>query len=200
MTTAPLVVFLDSDMIADQDLAESVASAFDADVDLAHAVIPERSFGANFWGRCKALEKELYLGDATVEAARAFRRDAFEAVGGYNESLTGPEDWDLPDRLRREGFRGGRVSAGVRHDEGAPSLRQLYVKKRYYAAGVRSFIDADKSNARSRLVRISLVRHPTRLARHPALAVGLFVVKLVELAAVLVGARARPEPSATPAD
>jgi hypothetical protein len=49
-------------------------------------------------------------------ATAAFRRDAVRAVGGYDESLPGYEDWDLYLRLHKAGY-------GI---EVAPVVAQLY--------------------------------------------------------------------------
>ena len=51
-------------------------------------IIPEQTFGDGFWTKCRVLEKSLYVGNESVEAARAFRREVFDGVGGWNENLT----------------------------------------------------------------------------------------------------------------
>ena len=57
-----------------------------------------------------------------MEAARAFRRGAFESVGGYDEALNAGEDWDLSERVTRSGGAMGRIKAELIHDEGRVGL------------------------------------------------------------------------------
>jgi glycosyltransferase involved in cell wall biosynthesis len=64
-------------------------------------VIPEESFGIGFWAACKALERSYYLGVPWIESARFFEKKAFQAIGGYDETLTGPEDFELPQRMKQ---------------------------------------------------------------------------------------------------
>ena len=87
MASGEAVVFVDSDMVLDPDVAaESLAILADRP-ELGALVIPERSFGPGFLAASRALEKELYLGADGVEAARVFRRRAFAATDGYDERI-----------------------------------------------------------------------------------------------------------------
>ncbi|MER3410477.1 MAG: hypothetical protein C4306_10395 [Thermoleophilia bacterium] len=87
--TGEFLVFIDADMRLSPRVAEEVVAVFRSEASLEALVIPECSVGKGLWARCRALEKEVYLGDAAVEAARAFRREAFEAAGGYDEEIDG---------------------------------------------------------------------------------------------------------------
>jgi glycosyltransferase involved in cell wall biosynthesis len=66
----------------------------------------------------------------------AVRREAFEAVGGFDEGLTtGPEDTDFFYRLRCEGYKIGVAgNAWVYHDPPA-NLRDLLRKSFWYGLG-----------------------------------------------------------------
>lgn len=196
------LVFVDSDMVLEADVAAQVAGAFALDPGLGALVLPELSFGEGFWARCRVLEKRLYLGDATVEAARAFRREAFEAAGGYDVALVGGEDWDLHDRVRRDGWRVGRVEAHVHHDEGRPTLGGTFRKKRYYGSTVMPYLARHRGVGARRVSRSALVRQPSRFVRRPATSFGLVGLKAVELAGLALGvldARRSPAPPAPPA-
>lgn len=187
-SSGDVVVFIDSDMVVGVAVAGQVMDVFAADPAVGAVVIPERSFGEGFWAQCKALEKSLYVGDASVEAARAFRRADIDAVGGWNEHLTAAEDWDLDDRIRARGVAVGRVSAFIGHDEGRLRLRGTFAKKRYYGRWLAAYLDERPDGAR-RLRRTALVRHPTRLLRHPVRAAGMVTMKGVEAAGMLAGMR-----------
>lgn len=181
------LVFVDSDMVLDPDVAGEVVRVFESNPLAGALVLPELAFGTGFWARCRVSEKRLYLGDPDVEAARAFRREAFDAVGGYDTSLTGPEDWDLPDRLQSSGWAVGRIAAYVHHDEGRISLRETFRKKRYYGRTVGSYVAGHGRVGIRKAARASLFRQPSRFVRQPATAVGLLGLKAVEFTGVALG-------------
>jgi glycosyltransferase involved in cell wall biosynthesis len=178
--------FLDSDMIADPTLAEAIAEGFAGKPRVGALVIPEEAFGDGFWASCRTLEKRLYRGDARVEAARAYRKKVFVAVGGYDEALTGGEDWDLPDRVAEAGWEIGVSAAEVRHDEGRLRLGETFRKKRYYGASVPAYLAKQRAVGRRRLNRVAFL---ARALRHsPRLGGGILILKSVEAVGLLVGA------------
>jgi glycosyltransferase involved in cell wall biosynthesis len=191
------VLFLDSDMVLDENV---VRAAVDVARTGAEAVaVPETSFGAGFWSACKAFERSFYEHDEVTSAARFFRRALALRVGGYDESLTGPEDWDLSIRVTGSmpiAFASARIS----HDEGTQSLAGLCSKKYYYGRSMPAFVRKHGDEALKRLspFRSSLLRGLGRLLRHPALAGGLLIMKSMEFAGGLAGMLdARPSRSGT---
>jgi arabinofuranan 3-O-arabinosyltransferase len=153
-------------------------------------VIPEVSFGEGYWTACKALERSCYIGDDTIEAARFFTRAAFDAAGGFDESIpAGPEDWDIHERVRGEGVRVGRTAARIWHDEGRLTLRQTMRTKFYYGTSAAVYMRRHAGVARrqARLIRPAFIRHWRRLARHPLLTAGMLAMKALELAAGAAG-------------
>jgi GT2 family glycosyltransferase len=169
-------------------LAAQIAATFDERPDLGALIIPERSFGDGFWTKCRVLEKSLYVGNESVEAARAFRREVFEAVGGWNENLTAAEDWDLDDRIRNHGVQVGRVHAFIWHDEGTLRLRGTFGKKRYYGQWIAAYLDAHDDGSR-RIRRSGLLDKKGELLRHPILTTGMVTLKSVEAAGIYAGMR-----------
>lgn len=180
---ADVIVFVDSDMILGDRIAAEAASLLQADEAVGAAVIPEYSVGRGYLARCRALERRINVGDPAVEAARIFRRSAFEAVGGYSEQLTGPEDYDLPDRIKDAGWKISRIDDSIQHDEGRISLIHLFRKKRYYGRGVGRYL---RTRERS-LVRWSYWGKAWMLQREPWLVPGLLVLKVVDLVGIATG-------------
>lgn len=200
-SSGEFLLFVDSDMVLEPAVAEEVFRAFRAQPDIEALVIPERSVGVGFWARCRALEKELYLGDPDVEAARAFRRAAFDAAGGYDEGIHGGgEDWDLPERVIGAGGAIDRVEAGVLHDEGRLTLRAVLAKKLYYGRTLARYIRKHPGRAVRKIARRAFLCRVNLLAREPAHALGLLTLKGLELVAVTLGmAAGRVQPSQGPA-
>lgn len=186
LATAPVVAIIDSDMVVQPDVARQLRERFARDEGLGAVVLPEYAVGSGMWGACRALEKRLYLGEAEVEAARGFRRTAFVEVGGYDESLTGPEDWDLPDRVLAAGWTLARTTAGVDHHDTVTSLRELFRKKRYYGRGVAAYHQKAGERARP-MTRPSLLHRPALLAERPAITAALAGIKTVEAAGIVLG-------------
>jgi glycosyltransferase involved in cell wall biosynthesis len=181
------LLVLDSDMVLDPDVvAQSVAAA--RRCDAAGVVIPELSFGEGFWGACKILERSFYENDGIVTAARFFDRETVVSLGGYDESLTGPEDWDMSIRVCGSP---ATVFAQTRilHDEGRHSLGSLFVRKFYYGRSMPRFIRKHGAIALSRLnpFRRALLRNVFRIFNNPLLGCGLGVMKIVESTGGLLG-------------
>lgn len=184
-----ILLFVDSDMLLTPTVAEDTVRTLARDPEIAALVVPELvKQEGGFWVRCRILEKRAYLGDHRVEAARAFRADWFRDIGGFDETLTGPEDWELTDRTIEAGGRVGRIDAPVLHDESQLSLRLAFSKKRYYG---RSWVDYRRENMRrgaTRLLRPSLARPLRNLPSDPLHVAGLFVLKTSELLGFALGA------------
>ena len=182
-SSGEFVLIVDSDMVLSPRVVQECVEAMRRDGAVA-AIIPETSVGEGFWAACRALERSCYVGDETVEAARFFTREAYLRHGGYDEELTGPEDWDLPARIRRsEPIT--RVEATIEHREGRLRLLALMRKKYYYGRGFGRYIARHPGLASRQLqvVRPAFLRHRRRLARHPRLTAGMLVMKAAEFAA-----------------
>jgi len=58
-------------------------------------------------------------------AARFFRKDVFEAMGGFDEGLMAGEDYDFHNRLLEAGVRIGRIKAKEIHTGEPKSLLEI---------------------------------------------------------------------------
>jgi hypothetical protein len=180
---------LDSDMILEPAVIARCVEVQRATASAA-VVVPERTVGEGFWTAVRALERSCYVGDEDIEAARFFTRDAYLRFSGYDETLSAGEDWDLPARMRSAGESVVRADkVWVLHDEGRVRLMTHLRKKFYYGQTIGGYTRKHKSLARRqfRLIRPAFRRHWKRLARHPVLAVSMFLLKWAELAAGAAG-------------
>lgn len=182
-----VIFFIDSDMELDSTVIEECVKKVREEY---HAVIiPEVSVGQGFWARCKALEKLCYIGDETIEAARVFERKTFESVNGYDEELEAGEDWDLNHRVKKAGFRVGRVYALIKHREGRLSLWETARKKYQYGKTVEKYRRKHPKEAKQqlKLIRPAFIRNWKKLVKDPINAIGLMVLKTCEFGAGGIG-------------
>jgi GT2 family glycosyltransferase len=95
----------------------------------------------------KAFERSFYNkeGDELTDAARFFRKDVFLKAGGYDQTITGPEDWDLPETIMEMGYKVGRLkSSFIYHHERIDSLLSVASKKFYYAIKTHRYLKKHK--------------------------------------------------------
>jgi len=192
--TGKYVLIADSDMCLSPDVVSSSVSAIGSD-SIKAVVMPEQSTGRSFWAKCKALERSFYVGVDWMEAARFFEREVFLEMGGYDESNTGSEDYDLPQRVKEKyGANSiGRASGFIIQDEVDLSLIQSCKKKFYYASSFPKYA-ANKANASTFKKQSGLLRRymlffsqPQKLFKTPIIGMGMLCMKTCEFAAGGVG-------------
>jgi len=182
-----LLFFVDSDMELEPSVIDECIKEIEKGCDA--VVIPEVSVGDSFWAKCKALEKACYAGDNMIEAGRFLRRNAFEDVSGYDAQLEACEDWDLNQRLRKAGYRIGRINALIKHHEGRMGLRETMLKKHYYGTTLERYRNRhpEEASQQLRLIRPAFMKNWKRLAKDPIYALGMFLMKTCEFAAGWLG-------------
>lgn len=181
-----LLFFLDADMeLTPKVVEDCVRKIYQENAE--GVVVPEESKWTNFWGEVKAFERSFYneKGDSITDAARFFSRKIFNEVGGYDESITGPEDWDLPDRVKEAGFKIARSTEVVYHHEQEISLLTLFKKKFYYGLNAHKYLSKHKipviSPKTVYFLRPLFYKNWTKLVRHPVLSISMICMLLVEL-------------------
>ncbi len=124
------VLILDSDMELTKKVVKSCIECIQSKYKL--LIVPERTVGNNLLARVRNFERSMYMGDATIEVARFFERKVFLEFEGYDVSLTGAEDYDLPYRMSKS-YKIGWAKEYILHHEEESTLRNLLHKKYYYA-------------------------------------------------------------------
>lgn len=193
------LVFIDADMILQTKIVEECIHVVQLSKmhkkELIALIIPEISVGTGFWAKCKALERSFYVGVNWIEAARFYKKDAFEKLSGYDETLTGPEDFDIHQRLRD--FFGdaaiGRITLYIQHNEGNLSLWKVMTKKFYYTKNLKQYAlkvsnkgyYKKQSNLFARYVLF--LKNPLLLFRKPLIGLGMLILKTAEFGAGFFG-------------
>ena len=185
-STGEFLLFLDADMELTTKVIEDCVDKILKE-KLEGIVIPEESKWVNFWGEVKTFERSFYSekGDPITDAARFFSKKVFNKVGGYDEAITGPEDWDLPDRIRAAGYKIGRNSQKIYHHEQVVSLINLFKKKFYYGLNAHKYLSKHSipvfSPKTIYFLRPLFYKNWTKLVRHPILALAMVCMLFVEL-------------------
>jgi glycosyltransferase involved in cell wall biosynthesis len=179
-TDAPVLGFVDSDMILSPDVVRDAIGAIEGGA--VAVVVPERTVGEGYWAAVRAYERSFYEGSDAIEAARFYSKVGFELVGGFDEAMTGGEDWDLALRLEDQGAP-VRIEPVILHDEGRVRYLDACRKKAYYANGVALFFAKHGSRGRNLFARRPWLRQPGALVR--PLGLGLVALKIGEASAVL---------------
>jgi len=161
-------LFLDADMILSHTVISQAVTKAEKQ-SLAALYVPEIVLGTSFWSEVRRFERSFYDG-TVVDAVRFLRRHIFLKTGGFDLSLTGPEDWDLDKKIREEGavavlcrYNWERMNRKVKrikkinlknvrkliflstkpviyHNEANFNLMKYLQKKRYYSRSFERYI------------------------------------------------------------
>lgn len=185
------VLILDADMQLTSRVVEEAVKCVSKDPTIKAVIIPEKSIGENYWARCKALERNCYIDNLDdVTAARFYEKELFLNQGGFDEEMTGTEDWDLSQRIGRVA-KIGAIQSVILHNEGVIHLPEQIRKKYYYARTMRSYLKRHPSaflRQANFLFRPAFFRHWRDLIKNPHLTVGMFFLRLCEGLASAAGA------------
>ncbi|HLZ14461.1 MAG TPA: glycosyltransferase [Candidatus Saccharimonadales bacterium] len=186
------VLIIDSDMELDEQVVAACVEWVRTEPGAQALIIPEESFGRGFWAQCKRLERSFYVGQDAIEAARFFAKDLYTRVQGYNEALTGGEDWDLTNRVR-EHTTVGRIAPFIFHNEGHPRFSRTLHKMYYYGRHAQAYFAANPGASALTSQSGPLARYmlffskPHTLLAQPFTAAGMLLLKTGEYAAASAG-------------
>lgn len=181
------LLFLDADMELTPDVLKDCVEICNKDKKIGGVVISEESKAHTFWEKVKAFERSFYneSGDEVTDAARFFKKEVFQKVGGYDETITGPEDWDLPDSVRKLGLKIERIKSVIYHHEEISSPLDLVRKKFYYALKSHRYLSKQKipvfSPKTIYFLRPVFYKHFDKILSHPVLSLGMIIMLLLEL-------------------
>lgn len=183
MAKGDYFLFLDSDMQLTKNVVKACIEKVTKDTLVGAVVIPEKSFGKGFWAKAKVLERRINEGERYFEAARFFSKKVFQAVGGFDEGLTGPEDWDLPQTVAKK-YKIARVQEYILHNEGNPTLFGFARRKYYYGLSVHKYLKKQKLPVLSPktvyFLRPSFYKNFGLLLKEPLVSLGMIIMLLAE--------------------
>ena len=98
------VMFVDADMMLGPYLVEDCIKYLKDSSNIA-LHIPEIVLGTNYFSKVRRFERSFYDG-TVIDGARFFIKKKFNSVGGFDESMSGPEDWDIDKKIKKIGSIG----------------------------------------------------------------------------------------------
>ena len=184
-STGDYVLYIDADMALEPTVVAQCVDALSENPLLAGLYIPERIVGQGFWIKVRTFERSFYDG-TVIDAVRFVPRQLFIAVGGFDSSLFGGEDWDFDKRIRQHGPV-ARISAALSHNEGAFNVAHYLAKKTYYSRSLDAYAakwgrdDPDvkrQLGAGYRFIGVFLERGKfLRLLAHPWLTLAMYYLR-----------------------
>jgi glycosyltransferase involved in cell wall biosynthesis len=175
------VMFVDADMILSPCLVESCVKEMEEDYQSSNLQplisnlkpmtvalhIPEIVLGKKYFSKVRRFERSFYNG-TVIDGARFFLKEAFIKVGGFDEGMSGPEDWDIDKKIKQIGKIGLLDNVGVDcnppnwelygfikergvnpkdygtviyHNEDEFNIKKYLQKKTYYAGSFNTYIN-----------------------------------------------------------
>lgn len=180
------VLYLDSDMSLSNKVVEECVKKMQNHSDIIGLYIPEIIAGNSFWSQIRSFERSFY--NATViDAVRFVRKEDVISIGGFDENLTGPEDWDFDMRIRQIG-KASIISVPLYHHEDEVSITSYVSKKSYYLNSMERYKNKWKNNRDVqkqfspyyRFVGVFIENGKwIKLIRNPILATGVFILRVL---------------------
>jgi glycosyltransferase involved in cell wall biosynthesis len=189
MAQGKYVYRVDSDFILDPTIVEEATRKCEDEGYDAVSVFCASDPTISFWAKVRKLEKDCYKDELLYTGARFFRKEIFEAIGGFREDLIAAEDYDLYNRLKKAGYRIGTIKSQELHVGEPKRLIDIIRKQYYYGSTMKGFLKANRTAGVVQLnpIRLPLIRNWRKFARHPLLTAGFIVYYVVQYASALAG-------------
>ncbi|HUD10930.1 MAG TPA: glycosyltransferase [Candidatus Saccharimonadia bacterium] len=169
--TGEYVYKIDDDFqLAPEVVAECVDKAeHGADAVVAHNSPDTR---VSWISRVRKFEVDMYKYDLTHSSARFVRKDVYEAIGGFNSTITAGEDYDFQNKLNRGGYKTAFIDAETIH-LGEPAKLWPHLYKYYlYGKDFNNYLVYNRDAATKQLAfgRSVYLKHWRSFLRHPVTA------------------------------
>jgi glycosyltransferase involved in cell wall biosynthesis len=180
---------VDSDFVVEPAVVEEAIRRCEVEGFDAVCVHNTSDPSVSFWAKVRKLERDCYADDYLNVAARFFRKEIFEKIGGFDERLIAAEDYDLHNRLLEQGYKITHIKSKEIHIGEPRSLSDIAKKHYYYGKTIGKFIGKNPEKSRKQLspFRAGYVRHRKDFLRHPSLTIGFVVYQSVRYGASFAG-------------
>lgn len=175
------LLFLDADMELSPNVLKSCADHIKKTKSKI-ITIAEMTVGDGLIPRTRRFEREMYMGEENFEVPRLFERDAFFEFEGYDTNLTGPEDYDLPFRMRKK-YKSTRINDYIYHHEENATLGSLLRKKFYYAGQGALYAQKHPELIKTQgtiLFRSVYIKNWRKFVKNPFLGICFLFIRVLE--------------------
>jgi len=178
------VLHIDSDMeLMPEVIEQCILLAESKNVNIGAIIIPERTVGNSTIAQIRMFERSFYR-DTEVEAARFFRKNLVERVGGYDEDITFCEDRTLPQKIQQLGYDvKARIRAEILHHEEHSSISAHLRKKYKYGKSAGNYLRKYKEYWKKQMnpfYRVSIFLKNRRFYSKPSHAIIVLTLKFLE--------------------
>ena len=169
---------VDSDFIVQPTVVAECVKACEKNGLDGIAVHNTSAEGLGFWADVRKYERNSYRDDDLIVAVRFFTKKSWYAVGGFDETLYGPEDYDFHNRFIKAGFKWGRIKAVEKHLGEPKTLWDIYAKHFWYGKQMLFYFKKHPSISFMQFnpIRFSYVRHYKTFLTHPLITIGLIIM------------------------
>ncbi|NJL97081.1 glycosyltransferase [Candidatus Gracilibacteria bacterium] len=145
---------IDSDFLLEKDVVEQAVKKANEGFDA--VIVHNTPDHTKSWiAKIRKFEVDMYKYDITHSSARFVDKKVFEAIGGFNESITAGEDYDFQNKLNRAGYKTGFIEAEAIHLGEPTNIWKHMIK--YYKYG-KDFVNYQKANKEETPKQLGFVR------------------------------------------
>lgn len=131
-------LYLDADMILSPCVIKECVNKFENN-NLVGLYIPEIIQGNSFWNKVRRFERGFY-NKTVIDCVRCVPLIVFKKIKGFDENMSGPEDWDFDKKVRQLG-QATIIKSPIYHNESGFNLKKYLQKKSYYGLSFNRYIE-----------------------------------------------------------
>jgi glycosyltransferase involved in cell wall biosynthesis len=180
---------VDSDFILEPLVLEEAVEKCEREGYDAIAVHNTSDPTISFWSKVRKFERDCYRDDELNIAARFFKKEVYDKIGGFNESLIAGEDYDFHNRILRNDYKIGKIKAQEVHIGEPRNLYEIAKKHYYYGQTINRFIKVNDQRGKKQLnpIRSSYFKQWKEFFTHPDIMFGLIIYQFVRYFSAILG-------------
>ena len=186
-STGSLIYRIGAEFVLESDVVEKCVDKINQGYDA--VAVHNRSKGDSIWAKVRYIERESYKNDDTIVAVRFMKREVFENVGMFDETLVAGEDFDLHNRIVSAGYKWTHADAIEYHIGEPKNIWEVWKKFYYYGRTIKRYRKKNKNVAKSQFIffRPSFRKIQKELIKSPKLFIAFYFYMGVKFFAGVCG-------------
>ena len=131
------ILYLDADMMLSINLLDEICEQLNKNCDALY--IPEKILGNSLLNKLRNYERQFY-NSTYIDCVRAFKKNVFYKIGGFDINLVGPEDWDFNNKIIDKKYIISTTKNLIFHNEENITFITYLKKKLYYSKSMAKYI------------------------------------------------------------